>query len=72
MVLQQPASVQQTNWRGYAVHSQIHGQGKRVNFLFHFAPQPNLAFNADANTGNGFGIVMACVGALRASRCGAG
>lgn len=32
----------------------------------------NWAFNADANTGNVFGIFIACVGTLRASRCGAG
>lgn len=36
------------------------------------APQPNCRFNADANTGHGFAIVMASVGALRASRSGAG
>jgi hypothetical protein len=34
--------------------------------------QPNWSFNADANTGHAFGIFMACVGTLRASRCGAG
>jgi hypothetical protein len=39
---------------------------------FHYAPQPNWAFNADANTGHGFAIFMASVGALRASRSGAG
>jgi hypothetical protein len=39
---------------------------------FAFAPQPNSAFNADANTGHGFAIFMASVGALRASRSGAG
>ena len=32
----------------------------------------NCRFNADANTGHAFGIFMASVGALRASRCGAG
>jgi hypothetical protein len=32
---------------------------------FHFAPQPNESFNADANTGHAFGIFMASVGALR-------
>jgi hypothetical protein len=37
-----------------------------------FARQPNWAFNADANTGHGFAIFMASVGALRASRSGAG
>jgi hypothetical protein len=39
---------------------------------FHCAPQPNCTFNADANTGHAFGIFMASVGALRASRSGAG
>jgi hypothetical protein len=34
--------------------------------------QPNCRFNADANTGHGFAIFMASVGALRASRSGAG
>jgi len=37
-----------------------------------YAPEPNWAFNADANTGHAFGIFMASVGALRASRSGAG
>jgi hypothetical protein len=35
-------------------------------------PQPNCRFNADANTGHGFAILLASVGALRASRSGAG
>lgn len=39
---------------------------------FHSAPQPNIAFNADATTGNAFGILMACSVNLRASRYGAG
>jgi hypothetical protein len=39
---------------------------------FHYAPQPNCRFNSDANTGHGFAIFMASVGALRASRSGAG
>jgi hypothetical protein len=34
--------------------------------------KPNMSFNADANTGHAFGILMACVGTLRASRSGAG
>jgi len=34
--------------------------------------EPNWSFNADANTGHGFAIFMASVGALRASRSGAG
>ena len=33
---------------------------------------PNRSFNADANTGHAFGIFMACIGTLRASRYGAG
>jgi len=37
-----------------------------------YAPQPNESFNADANTGHGFAIFTASVGALRASRSGAG
>ncbi|PTT20579.1 hypothetical protein DBR12_09085 [Acidovorax sp. HMWF029] len=34
--------------------------------------QPSWSFSADANTGHAFGIFMACVGTLRASRSGAG
>ena len=37
--------------------------------VFH---QHNCRFNADANTGHGFAILLASVGALRASRSGAG
>ena len=33
---------------------------------------PNCTFNANANTGHAFGILMACVGALRTSCSGAG
>ena len=36
-----------------------------------YAPQPNRSFNMDANKGHAFGIVMALIGALRASRYGA-
>ena len=32
---------------------------------FHSAPQPNESFNADANIGHRFAILMANVGALR-------
>ena len=39
---------------------------------FHFAPQPNWGFNADANIGHGFAIFMAYVGTLRTSCSGAG
>jgi hypothetical protein len=43
-----------------------------VNALY-YAPQPNETFNADANIGHGFAIVMANVGALRPYRAsGAG
>ena len=43
--------------------------------VLHFGWQSaksNCRFNADANTGHGFAIFMASVGALRASRSGAG
>jgi hypothetical protein len=40
---------------------------------FHSAPQPNESFNADANIGHRFAILMANVGALRPCRAsGAG
>ena len=39
---------------------------------FHFVPQPNCGFNADANIGHAFGIFMAYVGTLRTSCAGAG
>lgn len=39
---------------------------------FHFGPQPNCGFNADANIGHAFGIFMAYVGTLRTSCSGAG
>ena len=39
---------------------------------FHFAPQPNCRFNADANIGHRFAILMAYVGALQPSASGAG
>ncbi len=39
---------------------------------FHYAPQPNWGFNADANIGHAFGIFMAYVGTLRTSCSGAG
>ena len=37
-------------------HAHVEMRGHRM---------PNLAFNADANTGHGFAIFMACIGALR-------
>ncbi len=46
--------------------------GFRVFDTLSCAHQPNWSFNADANTGHAFGIFMACIGALRASRYGAG
>ena len=39
-----------------------------TSLLFHSAPQPNCRFNADANTGHGFAILMASVGALQSLR----
>jgi hypothetical protein len=39
---------------------------------FHYAPQPNWGFNADANMGHAFGIFMAHVGTLQPSASGAG
>jgi len=33
--------------------------------------RPNWSFNVDANKGHAFGIFMALIGALRASRSGA-
>ena len=47
-------------------------QAISVKTPFHSAPQPNWAFNADANTGHGFAIFMASVGTLRTSCSGAG
>jgi hypothetical protein len=50
---------------------QMHlGSGTAPNF--HYAPQPNWGFNADANIGHAFGIFMAYVGTLRTSCSGAG
>ena len=43
-----------------------------ANTPFHFAPQPNCRFNADANISHAFGIFMAYVGALQPSASGAG
>jgi len=45
---------------------------KVFSTLFHYAPQPNCTFNADATTGHAFGILMACSGTLRTSCSGAG
>jgi hypothetical protein len=46
------------------------GQGRATYFAF--APQANSRFNADANTGHRFAILMASVGARRPSASGAG
>ena len=46
--------------------------GSGSSSYFHFAPQPNWGFNADANMGHAFGIFMAHVGTLRTSCSGAG
>jgi hypothetical protein len=40
--------------------------------LFNVRLLANQRFNADANTGHRFAILMASVGTLRASRSGAG
>lgn len=40
-------------------------QVMQAKALFHFAPQPNCLFNADANIRHGFAIFIASVGALR-------
>ena len=37
----------------------------------HKCTGPNRSFNVDANKGHAFGIFMALIGALRASRSGA-
>jgi hypothetical protein len=47
-------------------------EGIHVLNALSYAPQPNSAFNADANTGHGFAIFMASVGTLRTSCSGAG
>ena len=47
-------------------------QAKSATTPFHCAHQPNCGFNADANIGHAFGILMAYVGALQPSACGAG
>ena len=46
--------------------------GFRPATTFHYAPQPNWGFNADANISHAFGIFMAYVGALQPSASGAG
>jgi hypothetical protein len=56
---------------------ELPGRTRKIRFMptrqpFHYVRQPNWSFNADANTGHGFAIFMASVGALRASRFGAG
>jgi hypothetical protein len=43
-----------------------------VSSTFPSGCKPNESFNADANIGHRFAILMANVGALRASRSGAG
>jgi hypothetical protein len=51
--------------------------GTRLNFIRRVFPgrangqKPNCKFNVDANTGHGFAIFMASVGALRPSGSGA-
>jgi hypothetical protein len=43
-------------------------EAMQANTPCHFATQPNWRFNADANTGHGFAIFMASVGALQSLR----
>ena len=43
-----------------------------IHWIIAMGLRSNCRFNADANTGHAFGIFMASVGALRASRSGAG
>jgi hypothetical protein len=45
---------------------------RTVSFICTPRPLHNYRFNADANTGHRFAILMASVGALRDSRSGAG
>lgn len=40
--------------------------------MVHMLAPPNRRFNTDVSAGHGFAIFMASVGALRASRSGAG
>ncbi len=47
-------------------------QAKSTTPSIHYAPQPNCGFNADANIGHRFAILMAYVGALQPSASGAG
>jgi len=64
-----------SNFRQPRLKHQVHHlkmQAISAKTPFHSAPQPNWAFNADANTGHGFAIFMASVGTLRTSCSGAG
>ena len=63
-------SAAKQGWTREVQHPESQAMSSRQPF--HSAPQPNCRFNADANTGHAFGIFMASVGALRASRYGAG
>lgn len=47
-------------------------QAMSVRTLFHYAPQPDWWFNADADMAHAFGIFMAHVGTLRTTCSGAG
>jgi hypothetical protein len=59
-------------WRIFQFQAKHQMQAKLVKPTFHFAPQPNCRFNADANIGHRFAILMAYVGALQPSASGAG
>ncbi len=48
------------------------GRVWRVLSALSDAPRPNCRFNADADSGHRFAILMASIGALRASRSSAG
>ena len=53
--------------RGLTREVQHHHHG----ITAHKSTMPNRSFNVDANKGHAFGIFMALIGALRASRSGA-
>ncbi len=65
--------IKQSNlWRAMPLASSTFTKATRAFWPLRSAPLPNCRFNADAMTGHRFAILMACHGALRASRYGAG
>ena len=44
---------------GHATRMSIHCQAKQAHGPFHFAPQPNLAFNRDAHAAHGRPLTLA-------------